>query len=85
MGLFRGLKIDPRALPLLLAAASLLLNGCVPEDTVSKSTVKPPQATAPARNAWNAIPNPSKLTAADDNIRNFAPSDASQLHRFNNR
>src|ERR1700744_4839159 len=48
MGLFRGLKIDPRALPLVLAAASLLLNGCVPEDTVSKSTVKPPQATAPA-------------------------------------
>src|SRR6201992_1187639 len=48
MGLFRGLKIDPRALPLVLAAASLLLNGCVPEDTVSKSTVKPPQAIAPA-------------------------------------
>src|SRR3984957_9760473 len=48
MGLFRGLKTDPRALPLVLAAASLLLNGCVPEDTVSKSTVKPPQATAPA-------------------------------------
>jgi len=48
MGLFRGLKTDPRALPLLLAAASLLLNGCVPEDAVSKSSAKPPQATAPA-------------------------------------
>src|ERR1700678_4716865 len=48
MGLFRGLKTDPRALPLLLAAASLLLDGCVPEDAVSKSSVKSPQATAPA-------------------------------------
>jgi membrane-bound lytic murein transglycosylase D len=48
MGLFRGLKIDIRALPLVLAAASLLLDGCVPEDAVSKSSAKSPQATAPA-------------------------------------
>src|ERR1035437_10248289 len=48
MGLFRGLKIDPRASLLVLAAASLLLDGCVPEDAVSKSSVKSPQATAPA-------------------------------------
>src|SRR3984957_2482207 len=68
MGLFRGLKIDPRAL--VLAAASLLLNGCVPEDTVSKSTVKPPQATAPAlkpsqptASASASSPAPAALSA----------------------
>ena len=48
MGLFRGLKIDPRVSLLVLAAASLLLDGCVPEDAVSKTSVKSPQATAPA-------------------------------------
>ena len=48
MGLFRGLKIDPRASLLVLAAASLLLDGCVPEDAVNKTSVKSPQATAPA-------------------------------------
>src|ERR1700722_14877880 len=70
MGLFRGLKTDPRALPLVLAAASLLLNGCVPEDTVSKSTVKPPQATAPAlkpsqptASASASSPAPAALSA----------------------
>jgi membrane-bound lytic murein transglycosylase D len=60
MGLFRGLKIDPRASLLVLAAASLLLDGCMPEDAVSKSSVKPPQATAPALKP----PQPAVSTAA---------------------
>ena len=32
----------------MLAAAPLLLTGCVPEDAVSKGSAKSPQATAPA-------------------------------------
>jgi membrane-bound lytic murein transglycosylase D len=71
MGLFRGLKIDPRALLLVLAAASLLLDGCVPEDAVSKTSVKSPQATAPAlkpsqpaASAGASSPNPAATPAS---------------------
>ena len=40
--------IAPRMFLLALAAAPLLLTGCVPEVGVSKGTAKSPQATAPA-------------------------------------
>lgn len=42
-----GLIIAPRIFLLALAAAPLLLTGCVPEDGVTKGTVKSPQVTAP--------------------------------------
>ncbi|MGB8538632.1 MAG: transglycosylase SLT domain-containing protein [Acidobacteriaceae bacterium] len=42
-----GLIIAPRTFLLALAAAPLLLTGCVPETGVAKGTAKPPQATAP--------------------------------------
>jgi len=71
MGLFRGLKIGPRALLLVLAAAPLLLDGCVPEDAVSKTSVKSPQATAPALkpsqpavSATASSPNPAATPAS---------------------
>jgi membrane-bound lytic murein transglycosylase D len=41
------LIIAPRIFLLALAAAPLLLTGCVPEDGVAKGTAKSPQATAP--------------------------------------
>ncbi len=42
------LNIAPRVFLLVLAAAPLLLTGCVPEDAVTKGSAKSPQATAPA-------------------------------------
>jgi membrane-bound lytic murein transglycosylase D len=42
------LIIAPRIFLLALAAAPLLLTGCVPEDGVAKGTAKSPQSTAPA-------------------------------------
>jgi membrane-bound lytic murein transglycosylase D len=42
-----GLIIAPRIFLLALAAAPLLLTGCVPEAGVAKGTAKSPQATAP--------------------------------------
>jgi membrane-bound lytic murein transglycosylase D len=38
----------PSVLILVLATAPVLFTGCVPEDTVTHTTAKPPQATAPA-------------------------------------
>jgi membrane-bound lytic murein transglycosylase D len=46
-----GLIIAPRVLLIVLAAAPLLLTGCVPEDGVTKGPAKSPQATAPALKA----------------------------------
>jgi membrane-bound lytic murein transglycosylase D len=43
-----GLKTFPSVFMLVLAAAPLLLTGCVPEDGVTKGPAKSPQATAPA-------------------------------------
>jgi membrane-bound lytic murein transglycosylase D len=45
------LIIAPRIFLLALAAAPLLLTGCVPEDSVAKGTAKSPQATAPTLKA----------------------------------
>jgi membrane-bound lytic murein transglycosylase D len=42
------LTIAPRVFFLALAAAPMLLTGCVPQDGVSKAPAKPAQATAPA-------------------------------------
>jgi membrane-bound lytic murein transglycosylase D len=42
------LIIAPRIFLLALAAAPLLLTGCVPEAGIAKGTAKSPQATAPA-------------------------------------
>ena len=42
-----GLIIAPRIFLLAIAAAPLLLTGCVPEAGVAKGTAKSPQATAP--------------------------------------
>jgi membrane-bound lytic murein transglycosylase D len=52
-----GLKTFPSVFMLVLAAAPLLLTGCVPEDGVTKGPAKSPQATAPAL-------QPSDTTAA---------------------
>ncbi|MGC2402777.1 MAG: LysM peptidoglycan-binding domain-containing protein [Acidobacteriaceae bacterium] len=42
------MTIAPRVFLLALAAAPMLLSGCVPPDAVSKAPAKPAQATAPA-------------------------------------
>ena len=55
-----GLIIAPRVFILVLAAAPLLLTGCVPEDGVTKGPAKSPQATAPTL-------KPSNRSAAQGN------------------
>ncbi len=48
MGLFRGLIIAPKVVMVLLAAVTLVLTGCVPENSPTPGPAKSPQATAPA-------------------------------------
>ena len=58
-----GLKTFPSVFTLVLAAAPLLLTGCVPEDGVTKGPAKSPQATAPALQPSNTTPVQSKAPA----------------------
>jgi membrane-bound lytic murein transglycosylase D len=58
------LIIAPRIFLLALAAAPLLLTGCVPEAGVAKGTAKSPQATAPAlKPSAPAAPASAQATA----------------------
>jgi membrane-bound lytic murein transglycosylase D len=57
------LKIAPSVFMLVLAAAPLLLTGCVPEDGVTKGPAKSPQATAPALQPSDTTPAQSKAPA----------------------
>ena len=57
--------IAPRIFLLALAAAPLLLTGCVPEAGTAKATVKSPQATAPTlKPSAPAVPANAQATAA---------------------
>jgi membrane-bound lytic murein transglycosylase D len=58
-----GLKTFPSVFMLVLAAAPLLLTGCVPEDGVTKGPAKSPQATAPALQPSDTTPAQSKAPA----------------------
>ncbi len=60
MGLSRGSNIACRMMMPVLAAASLLCTGCVPENPVTPGQAKSPQATAPALKPSK----PSEPTAA---------------------
>jgi membrane-bound lytic murein transglycosylase D len=58
-------KITPGMVLLVLAAAPLVLTGCVPQAGVASSPAKPPQATAPAlKPAQPAAPSASAKAAA---------------------
>src|ERR1700678_1365441 len=63
MGLSRGSNIVCRMVMAVLAAASLLCTGCVPENPVTPGPAKSPQATAPALKPSK----PSEPTAASAN------------------
>jgi membrane-bound lytic murein transglycosylase D len=56
-------KITPGMVLLVLAAAPLVLTGCVPQAGVTSSPAKPPQATAPALKSVQPAP-PSAKSAA---------------------
>ena len=57
-----GLKTFPSVFMLVLAAAPLLLTGCVPEDGVTKGPAKSPQATAPALQPSDTTASPVQST-----------------------
>jgi membrane-bound lytic murein transglycosylase D len=59
-----GLTIAPRAFLLALAAALLLLTGCVPETGLTKAPTKPAQATAPALKPAEPSAVPTKASSA---------------------